>query len=195
MESRFEDLAPEKLCLFLQQEIPTLSEEIFAKIVEHKIDGEVFLSLNDEYLREIAPLLGDRLKLRRVLAATLAEASVSFTVRILYIVRLFFPITYICWHMHMHTQAFVKQNSLSSHYHFNALISLYSKWEWYSNHCFQELCFLQPCPCKGSNTLVSVLCPLSLSLSAGCFLAHIYLNVWLIQWWWNRTYAYRKRCQ
>ena len=69
MESRFEDLAPEKLCLFLQQEIPTLSEEIFAKIVKHKIDGEIFLSLNDEYmyLHEIAPLLGDRLKLPKLL--------------------------------------------------------------------------------------------------------------------------------
>ena len=30
--------------------------------MEHKIDGEVLLQLNDEHLKEIAPLLGDRLK-------------------------------------------------------------------------------------------------------------------------------------
>lgn len=77
MESKFEDLSPEEVCIVLQQEIPTLSEDILKRIVEHKIDGEVFLGLNDEYLREIAPLLGDRLKLRRVLASTLDEVSVS----------------------------------------------------------------------------------------------------------------------
>lgn len=39
---------------------------------EHKIDGEVFVALNDEYLREIARLLGDRLKIKRALATALA---------------------------------------------------------------------------------------------------------------------------
>ena len=69
----FEVLSPEDVCLFLQEEIPTLSDDILQKIVDHKIDGEVFLSL-DEYLREIAPLLGDWLKIRCVLAATLCQS-------------------------------------------------------------------------------------------------------------------------
>ena len=67
MMTGFEVLSPEDACLFLQEEIPTLSSDILQKIVDHKMDGEVFLSLNDEYLREIAPLLGDWLKIRRML--------------------------------------------------------------------------------------------------------------------------------
>ena len=75
MASHFEALSPEDVSIFLKKEIPTISEDILKKIVEHKIDGEVFLSLNDEYLREIAPLLGDRLKIKRVLTATFAKVS------------------------------------------------------------------------------------------------------------------------
>ena len=46
----------------LSKELPQLEEGVIENFVQHKIDGEVFLSLNDEYLREIVPLLGDRLK-------------------------------------------------------------------------------------------------------------------------------------
>ena len=62
----FEKLSPDKVCVYLKQEIPTIAEDILEKVVEHKIDGEVFLSLNDKYLCEIAPLLGDHLKIKRV---------------------------------------------------------------------------------------------------------------------------------
>ena len=75
MASHFEALSPEMYAFFFEKEILTISEDILKKIVEHKIDGEVFLSLNDEYLREIAPLLGDRLKIKRVLTATFAKVS------------------------------------------------------------------------------------------------------------------------
>ena len=75
MVSHFEALSPEDVYIFLEKEIPTISEDILKKIVEHKIDGEVFLSLNDEYLREIAPLLGDRLKIKHVLTTTFAKVS------------------------------------------------------------------------------------------------------------------------
>ncbi|CAI8031486.1 hypothetical protein GBAR_LOCUS17865, partial [Geodia barretti] len=51
----------------------SLSESILDNIFEHKIDGEVFLSLNDENLREIAPLLGDRLKIKRLISETLVK--------------------------------------------------------------------------------------------------------------------------
>jgi len=79
----FEKLSPDEVCVYLKQEIPTIAEDILEKVVEHKIDGEVFLSLNDEYLREIAPLLGDRLKLKRVLNAVLTlSATVSPVVRV-----------------------------------------------------------------------------------------------------------------
>ena len=46
-------LSPEEVCAYLKQQIPFISEGILERFVEHKIDGEVFLQLNDEYLREI----------------------------------------------------------------------------------------------------------------------------------------------
>ena len=63
MATNFEALSPEDVSTFLQDEVSTISIDVLDKIVEHKIDGEVFLTLTDTYLREIAPLLGDRLKI------------------------------------------------------------------------------------------------------------------------------------
>ncbi|CAI8043911.1 hypothetical protein GBAR_LOCUS24386 [Geodia barretti] len=73
MARRFDGLSPTTLRLRLKEEIPSLSESILDNILEHKIDGEVFLSLNDENLREIAPLLGDRLKIKRLISETLVK--------------------------------------------------------------------------------------------------------------------------
>ena len=63
MATNFEALSPEDVCIFLQEEISTISKDVLEKIVENKIDREVFLTLTDTYLREIAPLLCDRLKI------------------------------------------------------------------------------------------------------------------------------------
>ena len=73
MALKFEEFSPTDICLYLRENIPSLSEDIFQAVLDHKIDGEVFLNLNDEYLREIAPLLGDRLKIKRILAASLSN--------------------------------------------------------------------------------------------------------------------------
>jgi hypothetical protein len=73
MARRFEGLSPTTLRLRLREEIPSLSESILDKILEHKIDGEVFLSLNDENLREIAPLLGERLKIKRLISEAVVK--------------------------------------------------------------------------------------------------------------------------
>ena len=63
MATNFEALSPEDVSTFLQDEVSTISKDVLEKIVEHKINGEVFLTLTDTYLREIAPLLGDLLKI------------------------------------------------------------------------------------------------------------------------------------
>lgn len=120
MTTNFDALSPEDVCLFLQDEIPTLSSDILQKIVDHKIDGEVFLSLNDEYLREIAPLLGDRLKIRRVVAATLAKVS---TVSLL----LYCIICAIGLYTCLCTLASVKQHSLSSSCYHSIILAMYCK--------------------------------------------------------------------
>ena len=67
------------MCTYLEQEIPTLSQEVLMKLQEHQIDGQVFMGLNDEYLREVAPLLGDRMKLKRVINDLATKFSVSKT--------------------------------------------------------------------------------------------------------------------
>lgn len=68
-----ESLSTEDLCFYLKQEIPSLSEDVFKLLNEHKIDGGLFLELDDEYLKEVAPLLGDRLKLKRVMKTAIAN--------------------------------------------------------------------------------------------------------------------------
>ena len=75
MARNFEELSPADVCSYLRENIPSISDEIFQAILDHKIDGEVFLSLDDEYLREIAPLLGDRLKIKRLISRTSAGLS------------------------------------------------------------------------------------------------------------------------
>ena len=59
---------PQEVSNFLKTENHAISEEVLTAIVSHKIDGEVFLQLNEEYLREIAPFLGDRIKLKRIIS-------------------------------------------------------------------------------------------------------------------------------
>lgn len=68
MMANFEEFySPQQVCEFLQNEIPTLSGDILEKVIAHKIDCEVFLEIDDEYLREIAPLVGDRIKIKRAI--------------------------------------------------------------------------------------------------------------------------------
>ena len=67
MAETFESLSTEELCAYLKQQIPLISEEIITAFKEHKIDGSAFVELNDEYLREVAPLIGDRLKIKRLI--------------------------------------------------------------------------------------------------------------------------------
>ena len=76
MEVDIKSLSCESVCSYVRKQIPTVSDSIFKKIREHKVDGEVFLSLNDECLCEIAPLLRDRLKV--ITVALSNAATVSF---------------------------------------------------------------------------------------------------------------------
>ena len=66
----FESLSCDSVCAFLKERVPSILE----KIKDHRIDGEVFFALNDEYLREVAPLLGDRLKIKII---TTVSSTVS----------------------------------------------------------------------------------------------------------------------
>ena len=69
----------EDLCQFLELELPSLDKDVIESMRRHKIDGVTFLQLNEEYLRELAPLLSDRMKLKRIVTAGF-EAISSQTV-------------------------------------------------------------------------------------------------------------------
>ena len=83
MAETFESLPTEELCAYLKQQIPLILEEIITAFKEHKIDGSAFVELNDEYLREVAPLLGDRLKIKRLINSPfILERKLSATLTI-----------------------------------------------------------------------------------------------------------------
>lgn len=71
----FDQFSPAEVCTYVRKIAPTLEKSVFEKLVEHKIDGETFLVLNDEYLREISPLLGDRLKIKRIITSLLSSCE------------------------------------------------------------------------------------------------------------------------
>ena len=68
----------EQLCDYLREE--DVDEAILINIKKHKIDGSLFVQLNDEYLREIAPLLGDRLRLKNIITRVLDTPDVIMDV-------------------------------------------------------------------------------------------------------------------
>ena len=51
------------------------TESVLESISDHKIDGDAFLQLDDQGLKEIAPLLGDRFKIKRVMKSILDEIT------------------------------------------------------------------------------------------------------------------------
>ena len=65
---------------FLVDEIATILKDVLEKFIEHMIDGKVFLSLDDDLLREIAPLVSDRFKIKWLLTTLLYKniLTVSF---------------------------------------------------------------------------------------------------------------------
>lgn len=71
-------LSCESVCSFLKGKIPSLSENIMEKLKQQKIDGEVLLELDEDYLRELAPLMGDRLKLKKVIMAEKSKVYLNF---------------------------------------------------------------------------------------------------------------------
>ena len=75
MAKQFDSFSSVEVCDYLRRHAPSLDNSVFEKMMEHKIDGEVFLCLNEEYLREIAPLRGDCLKIKLILNSLLASCS------------------------------------------------------------------------------------------------------------------------
>ena len=60
-------MSVDQLCDYLAKHLVDITD-VLENIRIHKIDGAAFLQLNEEYLREVAPLLGDRIKLKSVVS-------------------------------------------------------------------------------------------------------------------------------
>lgn len=74
------NFSPEEVVAFLKENLPGISVDVFTTIVTQKIDGEILLELSDSDMREIAPLLGDRLKIKRIIQRSQAPVSHCFLV-------------------------------------------------------------------------------------------------------------------
>jgi len=75
----FVRFSPEEVSQFVHKHLPQVEDSVLENIINHKIDGEVFMSLSEEYLREVAPLLGDRLKIKRLINQLLTDVTVRYS--------------------------------------------------------------------------------------------------------------------
>ena len=67
-------------CACLKEEIPDLSDSVVQEILKHRIDRVTFIELTEDNLKEIAPLLGDRMKLKIEQKRLLSKRFVGSTV-------------------------------------------------------------------------------------------------------------------
>ena len=78
MSAEIENKTVDDLCDFLSQE-QEIDTSVVENIRKHKIDGSIFIQLDEEYLREVAPLLGDRIRLKRIVASAVEPFSENTT--------------------------------------------------------------------------------------------------------------------
>ena len=80
MASFSESYSPEEVCHFIKGQFPMISDTVMDEITTHGIDGETFIALDDENLREIAPKLCDRVRMKKAVQMALNVTSpVSLT--------------------------------------------------------------------------------------------------------------------
>ena len=68
-----ENFTVEEVCQYLNESISDIDETVVESFRKHKIDGLTFIQLNEEYLRELAPLLGDRIKIKKLVSDALNQ--------------------------------------------------------------------------------------------------------------------------
>ena len=63
-QSNFEQMTADEVRMFIEEKIPSIDSGVLESIT---VDGMTFLQLNEEYLRELFPLLGDRIKVKKLI--------------------------------------------------------------------------------------------------------------------------------
>ena len=75
-----EDFSTEDVCTYIQEQVPDISQSFLEALKEH----------TDEYLRELASLLGDRIKSKRVIRFALStKFPVSFFLQLFFTTLIF----------------------------------------------------------------------------------------------------------
>ena len=73
-----ENFSTEDICIYSEKS-SVISQGFLEALKLHEIDGGVLLELTDEHLHELAPLLGDRIKIKKLIHSALSTISqVSF---------------------------------------------------------------------------------------------------------------------
>ena len=68
----------DELCDFIKDSILDIECDVLENFKRHNVNGEIFAQLDEEYLRELPPLLGDRVRLK-IISAAFEPASVTQT--------------------------------------------------------------------------------------------------------------------
>ena len=72
---KLKNLSVDELCDYLEDS--GIEKSLRDRIHLHKIDGAIFASLSDDDLKELAPLIGDRVALKNLMTSD-ATAEVSY---------------------------------------------------------------------------------------------------------------------
>ena len=68
----FSSMTPDDICVFWREELPSLDEYV---IETFRQSGIAFIELNDEYLRELCPVLGDHMKIKKIVQTCVQSIS------------------------------------------------------------------------------------------------------------------------
>lgn len=80
MDLDMESWSPNEVVLFLAGEVPDIDENVLKSFADNKVSGDLLLDLDDDSLRELIPVLGDRIRVKKVIARVKASSGVCVTV-------------------------------------------------------------------------------------------------------------------
>ena len=75
-----ESWSPNEVVLFLAGEVPDIDENVLKSFADNKVSGDLLLDLDDDSLRELILVLGDRIRVKKAIARVKASSGVCVTV-------------------------------------------------------------------------------------------------------------------
>ena len=68
-------MTSDEICVFMREELPSLDEDVIETFRQNKINGIAFIELNDKYIRELCPVLGDNMKIKKIVQTCVEPIS------------------------------------------------------------------------------------------------------------------------